>query len=350
MTNIDKKAPVLVTGGSGYIASWIIKYLLEDGITVRTTVRSLRDLKKVEHLLELSKKYPNKLELFEADLIANGTFDKAVSGTELVIHTASPFFISGIKDAQKQLVEPALQGTRNVLESVNKASSVKRVVLTSSVASIYGDNIDAANVPGNKLTEEHWNTSSSLSHQPYPYSKTLAEKEAWEINKKQNRWDLLVINPSFVMGPSVSSRVDGTSVDFMLSMVNGKFKSGVPNTLIGFVDVRDVAKAHILAGFTPSAKGRHITSAQTLPMLGAAKILREKFGKKYPIPTGELPKLLVYLVGPFFGLSWANTSRNVGIPFDLDNSYSQKDLGLKYRPLSETFVEHIEQLEAAKLI
>ncbi|MDF3818543.1 aldehyde reductase [Leptospira sp. 96542] len=350
MAKINKKSPILVTGGTGYIASWIIKYLLDDGHSVRTTVRSLEDVSKMEHLLELQNLYPHQLQFFAADLLTDGSFDKPMDSCELVIHTASPFFIAGIKDPQKQLVDPALQGTRNVFNSANNIASVKRIVLTSSVAAIHGDNIDADMVPNRTFTEEHWNTTSNLKHQPYPYSKTLAEREAWEIQKKQKQWDLVVINPSFVMGPSLSKRIDGTSVDFMRSMVNGKFRTGVPSTTIGFVDVRDVAKAHILAGLTPTAKGRHITSAAVLPMLEVANMLRPKFGKKYPLPKSSLPKFLLYLIGPFFGLSWEHSSKNVGIPFQLDNSYSKKDLGLTYRPLVETFTEHIEQMETMGLI
>lgn len=350
MTTIDPNAPILVTGGAGYIASWIIRYLLDDGKKVHATIRNLAETNKIEHLLELQSEFPSQLEIFEADLLKEGSFLPAMLGVELVIHTASPFFISGIKDPQKQLVSPALEGTRNVLESVNQTPTVKRVVLTSSVAAICGDNIDSLKIPNFTFTEEHWNTTSNLHHQPYSYSKTLAEKEAWEIVKKQNRWDLLTINPSFVMGPSLSKRQDSTSVDFMRNMLKGTFRTGVPNTRMGFVDVRDVAKAHILAGYKPTASGRHILSNKVIPMLGAANLLKEVYGNRFPLPTSTLPKFLVYLVGPFFGLNWSYTSSNVGQPMELDNSYSKKDLGFEYRPLIETFREHTEQLLEAKLI
>ncbi len=218
MSQINPKAPVLVTGGAGYIASWIIRYLLEDGKKVNATIRSLADKSKIEHLLDLQSQFPGQLELFEADLLKRGSFAKSMESVELVMHTASPFFISGIKDPDKDLIQPALEGTRNVLQTVNQTNSVKRVVLTSSVAAIMGDNIDSLQVPNQTFTEEHWNSTSSLKHQPYPYSKTVAEKEAWEIAKQQSKWDLLTINPSFVMGPSLSKRLDATSVDFMRNM------------------------------------------------------------------------------------------------------------------------------------
>lgn len=353
MREIDRSKPVLVTGGAGYIASWVVNYLLEDGISVRTTVRNKSDSDKIKHLLKLAERFPGKLEFFEADLLKDGSFSDAMNrdgGVELVIHTASPFFIDGIKNPQKELVDPALQGTRNVLNSANQSPSVKRVVLTSSVAAVMGDNADADAVPNRTFTEEHWNTTSSLKHQPYPYSKTLAEREAWKIAENQTRWDLLTINPSFVMGPSLSERADGTSVNFMRSMINGKFAPGVPDMTIGFVDVRDVARAHILAGLTPNAKGRHIVSSKTLKFLDVAEAIRKKYGKRFPTPKSSLPKFLTYMIGPFFGLSWEYISRNVGISFDLDTSYGKKDLGLSYRNPEDTFHEHIEQLLASGLI
>lgn len=353
MKEIDRTKPVLVTGGAGYIASWIVRYLLEDGISVRTTVRNESDSKKIFHLLKLAELYPGKLELYEADLLKEGSFLDAIQdkgGVELILHTASPFFIDGIKDARKELVEPAVFGTKNVLESTNVSPSVKRVVLTSSVAAIMGDNVEALSIPNRRFSEEHWNKTSSLTHQPYPYSKTLAEKEAWKIADLQSKWDLITINPSFVMGPSVSERADGTSVNFMISMINGKFAPGVPDMRIGFVDVRDVAKAHILAGFTPSAKGRHIVSAVTMKFVEVANMIREKYGNRFPTPKNSLPKFLTYLIGPFFGLSWAYISHNVGIDFELDHSYSKKDLGLNYRPISETFTEHIEQILSSGML
>ena len=156
MKTIDQTKPVLVTGGTGYLASWIVKQLLDEGRDVRTTVRNLAQKDKYAHLTEIAVKSKGKLQLFEADLLKSGSFSEAMKGCELVIHTASPFKISGIKNAQKELVEPALEGTRNVLDSVNKTESVKRVVLTSSVVAVYGDTIDIAKTEKGIFTEAHY--------------------------------------------------------------------------------------------------------------------------------------------------------------------------------------------------
>ncbi len=340
---INKETPVLVTGGSGYIASWVVQQLLEQGYKVNATVRNKSKIAKVDHLLGLQKKFPGKLALYEADLLKEGSFKESMKGCELVIHMASPFKVN-VKDAQKELIDPALKGTSNILKQVNDTPTVKRVVLTSSVAAIYGDAADIEGTKNGVFTEEYWNTSSSLKHQPYSYSKTVAEKEAWKIQGEQSRWDLVVINPSFVMGPSLSNRTDGESTDFMIQLLSGSFKTGVPYLSFGFVDVRDVAAAHILAGTKESASGRHITCAVSKTMLEAGAILRKEFGNKYKLPSRELPKFLMYLVGPFAGFSWKFVSNNVGIPMSFDNSYSKKDLGLVYRDLSETFKEQVDQL------
>ena len=148
-----------------------------------------------------------------------------MKGCELVFHTASPF-IRVFKDPQKDLVDPAKKGTKNVLGSANKTESVKRVVVTSSCAAIYGDGVDVLEMPNQELTEDLWNTSSSLDHQPYSFSKTVAEKEAWEVNKAQDRWDLVTINPSFVLGPGINPHASSESYSIMKQIGKGDFKMG----------------------------------------------------------------------------------------------------------------------------
>jgi len=343
MKTIDQSKPILVTGGTGYLASWIIKQLLDEGKEVRTTVRNLSQKDKSAHLTGLAVKSKGTLTFFEADLLKKGSFTEAMAGCELVIHTASPFKISGLKNAQKELVEPALEGTRNVLESVNSTESVKRVVLTSSIVAIYGDAVDIQKTANGIFTEEDWNFSSSVDHQPYPYSKTLAEKLAWEMAGKQNRWDLLTINPGFIMGPSLSKRTDSTSIDIMIQLATGKFKTGVPSGEMGFIDVRDVAKAHILAGFSPTASGRHICVSEQKTFLDMANVIRASY-PKYPLPTGFVPKWLFWLIAPLAGFTRKYVKLNVGIDLKFDNSYIRKDLGIEFIPFEKTITDHFEQI------
>ena len=343
MQSIDQSKPILVTGGTGYLASWIIKQLLDEGKEVRTTVRNLSQKDKTAHLTALAVKSTGTLTFFEADLLRKGSFAEAMAGCELVIHTASPFKISGLKNALKELVEPALEGTRNVLESVNLTESVKRVVLTSSVVAIYGDAIDIQKTANGIFTEKDWNFSSSVDHQPYPYSKTLAEKLAWEMAGKQSRWDLITINPGFILGPSLSKRTDSTSIEIMIQLATGKFKTGVPSGEMGFIDVRDVAKAHILAGFSPTASGRHICVSAQKTFLDMANVIKANY-PKYPLPNGFVPKWLFWLIAPFAGFTRKYVKLNVGFDLKFDNSYIQKDLGMEFIPFEKTIADHFEQI------
>jgi nucleoside-diphosphate-sugar epimerase len=343
MKIIDRTKPILVTGGTGYLASWIVKLLLDDGFDVRTTVRNLSQKDKYAHLTALAVKSKGILQFFEADLLKRGSFDEAMKGCGLVIHTASPFIISGIKNGQKELVEPALEGTRNVLNSVNQTESVERVVLTSSVVAVYGDAVDLAKTEKGIFTEADWNFSSSVKHQPYSYSKTLAEKLAWEMERNQNRWDLLTINPGFIMGPSLSKRTDSTSIDVMMQLASGKFKTGVPSGKMGIVDVRDTARAHILAGYNPNASGRHICVSEEKDFLDFANVIRQKY-PQYPLPKSYVPKWLFGVIAPMVGFTRKYVKLNVGINLRFDNSYIRKDLGLEFLPFEKTISDHFEQL------
>lgn len=344
MTVINPNAPVLVTGASGYIASWIVKYLLEAGHTVHGTVRDPARKAGVEHLHKLGAAHPGKLKLFKADLLDAGAFDAPMQGCELVMHTASPFIISGFKDANEALVRPAVEGTRNVLEAVNRTSSVKRVVLTSSVAAIFGDNADLRAVPGGVFTEAHWNTSSSVDHQPYSYSKVAAEREAWKIHDAQSRWDLVTINPSLVLGPSMTRASASTSLTTMKQLVDGTMFLGAPDLPMGVVDVRDVAMAHLKAGYTPAAKGRHIVSGDVSTPFKMGQLLRQRYGGKYLLPLMQAPKAMIWLIAPVAGLKRKFVDLNVGHPLKLDNSKGRRELGISYRPFAETLTDHFEQM------
>lgn len=344
MSIIDKTKPVLVTGGTGYMASWIIKMLLEEGINVNATVRDPLDVQKVEHLTALAKGAAGKLKLFKADLLDFGSFDEPMQDCELVIHTASPFYITGIKNPEEELIQPAKEGTRNVLEAAKRTPTVKRVVLTSSVAAIYGDAVDIKLAPGGLFTEKEWNVTSSAEHHPYPYSKTIAEKETWAIAKEQDQWDLLTINPGWILGPSLSKRKDSMSIKTMIQFGNGTYKNGVPEMWYPIVDVRDVALAHIKAGFTPKASGRHIIASGEAKLLDVANILRKHFGDAYPFPRRQVPKFLFWLIAPMRGFTRKHVSRNADHRIKIDNSYSKVDLGMSYIPIEQTVKEHFQQI------
>jgi nucleoside-diphosphate-sugar epimerase len=342
MTQINQDAPVLVTGGRGYIASWIVRYLLEEGRTVRATVRDQNRARGLEHLHRLADAHPGRLTLHSADLLADGSFTEPMAGCELVIHTASPFLVGHVKDAQAELIRPALGGTQNVLGSANATGSVKRVVLTSSVAAIYGDSIDM--LGRQQFTETDWNTTSSERHQPYPYSKTVAERAAWDMVGAQDRWDLVTIHPGLVLGPALTVASDSGSMTTMSHFTDYSMTFGAPALSLAVVDVRDTALAHLRAGFLPTAHGRYIATAQTLSLLEISQILRRHFGSRLSFPRFEAPKSLVKLLAPTAGLTREFVEQNVGYPVRFDNSRTQSDLALQFRPADDSVREHFQQM------
>ncbi|MEM7625846.1 MAG: NAD-dependent epimerase/dehydratase family protein [Planctomycetota bacterium] len=334
----------LVTGATGYVAGWVIKRLLEEGFTVHAAVRDPSKADKLKHLDAMVETSPGTIKYFKSDLMQPGSYAEAMDGCAVVFHTASPFVL-GVEDPQKDLVDPAVQGTRNVLEQVNQTPSVERAVVTSSCAAIYGDNIDLKKTPDGTFTEAIWNTSSSLRHQAYSYSKTMAEKEAWKIAEAQGRWTMGTVNPSFVLGPATNPDASGESISFIRQNGDGTMRSGTLDLGMGVVDVRDVAEMHLLVAFHPAASGRYITSGHNSGFLEVAQILRERFGDQYPIPKRAMPKWLVWLVGPIIDkrMTRQTVSKNVGLRWVGDNSKSRNELGMVYRPLEETVVEMFQQ-------
>ncbi|MFE3639225.1 NAD-dependent epimerase/dehydratase family protein [Streptomyces sp. NPDC059168] len=340
---VDTSAPVLVTGATGYVAGWLVKGLLDAGVTVHAAVRDPHNTAKIQHLVDFAEKSTGDIRFFAADLLSDGSYAEAMAGCRVVFHTASPF-TTQVKDPQRELVDPAVLGTRTVLESANATPSVQRVVLTSSCAAIYTDASDCAKAPGGRLTEDVWNTTASLDYQPYSYSKLLAERTAWDIADAQDRWRLVVINPSLVIGPSVNAQPTSESFSIVRQLGDGTLRRGAPRAGIGVVDVRDLARAHIAAGYLPDARGRHILSGHDTDVLELAQVLLPRFGDRFPIPRRALPKPLVWLAAPSAGLTRAFVSRNVGVEWHADNGKSRRELGMAYRPLQDSMEDMFEQL------
>ena len=267
-----------------------------------------------------------------------------MAGCGTVFHIASPFQLD-VEDPQRDLIEPAVEGTRNVLEEVNRMPTVDRVVLTSSCAAIYGDNIDLDATPDGVFTEEIWNTSASLTHQPYSYSKTLAEKKAWELHDAQDRWRLVVMNPPAIYGPGIRLHADAESFKIITQLGDGTMAAGVPRFGIGVVDVRDVAEAHLRGAFLPNAEGRHVISGHDSDFVEMARIIAAKY-PDYRLPKRAAPKFLIWLLGPFINkaLTRRMVSLNVDRPWRGDNTKSREKLGMTYRSLETTLCDHFQQL------
>ncbi|KAB5541008.1 hypothetical protein DKX38_013982 [Salix brachista] len=308
---------VCVTGGSGYIASWLVKLLLQRGYTVKTTVRDPNDPKKTEHLLALDGA-KERLHLFKADLLEEGAFDPVVDGCEGVFHTASPVSLSPTDDPQVDLIDPALKGTLNVLRSCAKVHSIRRVVLTSSLAAcIYSGKPLNHDV----VIDETWHSDPATCKELkawYALSKTLAEEAAWSF-AKENATDLVVMNPSFVIGPLLQPTLN-LSVEMILNLVNGA--ETYPNAYYRCIDVRDVANAHIQAFEIPSASGRYGLTANVTAFSEVLKIIHENY------PTLRLPEK-----------SEGSTYK----PYQVSKEKA-KTLGISFTPLDLTLVDTIESL------
>ncbi|KAM2263556.1 hypothetical protein ACFXTI_039826 [Malus domestica] len=306
---------VCVTGASGYIASSLVKLLLQKGYTVKATVRDPNDAKKTEHLLSLDGA-KERLHLFKADLLEEGSFDAVIDGCVGVFHTATPVQFSAT-DPQVEIIEPAVKGTLNVLKSCEKFPAVKRVVLTSSLAAV---KVNGKPLTSDVVIDETWYSDPLFCEeikQWYPLSKTLAEEAAWKF-AKGNGIDLVAIHPGFAIGPLLRPTLN-LSVEFLLNLISG---IETPFIDYAFVDVRDIAFAHIQAFEVPSASGRYCLVAQVADGPDTLKILQELY------PTLSLPEP-------------GNPS---GSKFQVSKEKA-KCLGITFRPLETSLKDTVESLK-----
>ncbi|WZZ15990.1 hypothetical protein YC2023_109079 [Brassica napus] len=354
----EEEKTVCVTGASGYIASWIVKLLLLRGYTVKASVRDPNDPRKTEHLLALEGA-EERLQLFKANLLEEGSFDSAIDGCQGVFHTASPFY-HDVKDPQAELLDPAVKGTINVLSTCLKTPSVKRVVLTSSIAAVAFNGMPRTpdtivdeswfadpeycraakkisrvilaggkKLQGKKTTEELW----------YVLSKTLAENAAWKF-AKENDMQLVSINAAMVIGPLLQPTLN-TSAAAVLSLIKGREKaftftklerwftsSGAqtfPNATFGWVNVKDVANAHIQAFENPDANGRYCLVERVAHYSEVVNILHDLY------PDFQLPEKCA--------------DEKIFIPTYKVSKEKAESLGVEFVPLEVSIKETVESLQ-----
>jgi nucleoside-diphosphate-sugar epimerase len=284
---------ILVTGGSGFVASHIILQLLAAGHRVHTTVRNLNRAGDVRAMLKAGGAEPgDRLAFFAADLENDAGWREAVAGCEYVLHVASPFPSNAPKH-EDELIVPAREGALRVLRA-SRDAGVKRVVLTSSFAAIgYGHPEQEA-----PFDETDWTDTSGGDVAPYIKSKALAERAAWDfMTREGGALELSVINPVGVFGPVLGPDF-ATSITLVKRLLDGGMP-GTPRLYFGVVDVRDVADLHIRAMTHPAARGeRFLAIAGDTQSVGdIARVLKRRLGAAAKnAPTRQLPDWLVRLV------------------------------------------------------
>ena len=284
---------VLVTGGSGFIGSHCILQLLNAGHRVRTTVRSLAREGEVRALLKNGGvDAGDRLSFFVADLAKDAGWKEAVADSVYVLHVASPI-PPHLPKHEDELIVPARDGALRVLRAAREAG-VRRVVLTSSMAAIaYGH--EPQNEP---FSEKDWTDLDGRYVAPYPKSKTIAERAAWQfIAKEGGPLELSVVNPVGVFGPVLGPDYS-PSILIVQRLMDGAMP-GCPKLYFAIVDVRDVADLHIRAMTDPAAKGERFIAAagDTMSMLEIANVLRARMGANAKrVPNREIPNWLVRVV------------------------------------------------------
>ena len=326
---------VLVSGGSGYIAGFLIRQLVAEGWMVHTTVRSLAKEAAVRAVLAVDN---SRVKFFAADLNADAGWADAMAGCGFVAHVASPVPAHVPKDAD-ELIKPARDGALRALRAA-KAAGVKRFVMTSSVAAIsYGRGRGV-----HTFTEADWTDLSKSGISPYVQSKTVAERAARDwVAAEGGGIEYCSICPSVVLGP-VWSRDYSASVMIVRKLLDGSM-GACPDIGFGVVDVRDVADLHVRALKAPGMAGeRFIASGRFVKIRELADILRAALGPEaHKVTTRNVPDWLVRVAATFHPLARAVVGE-LGSVRNQDASHAKAVLGWATRPIEQSIVDTARSL------
>ena len=320
-------SPVLVTGGNGYLGTQLVAALLRAGNPVRTTVRSKDREADLRAAVRRGDADDAGLELVIADLTADDGWKAAMAGCEEVHHVASPIPYVQPEDPD-DLIVPAREGALRVLRAARDAGA-RRVVLTSSFAAV-GYTPKA----GSEFTEEDWTDPDTPGLAPYPRSKAIAERAAWDLMRHDGGGtELVVVNPTFILGPTLTSDLR-SSMHLIKAMLDGTM-SVAPRARMGVVDVRDVADLHIRAMAAPDAAGKRflgVADGPTTSFVEVAGVLRQRLGPLGErVPTQEAP------------------GEDLPRPV-IHNDRARHELGWRPRPVETTIVDSAESLRHLGLL
>jgi len=325
-------ALVLLTAASGYIAKNIAVDLLNSGYQVRASVRSLGRTSEIidavtPHLDDKSD-LESRLTFIELDLLSDDGWSSALDGVDALLHTASPFPIVQPK-SEDDLIRPAVDGTRRALNAA-KVAGVSRVVLTSSIAAIYG-----GQPAGIELNEALWTDVSSSSVDAYTKSKTLAEQTAWELAETHGL-KLTTINPSVVVGAPLDKHF-GSSISIVERLINRK-DPVLPKLTFAYVDVKDVARLHVAALENGDSIGqRFLATSDSLSFAEVVSAMKNAFPQRKFV-TRIAPNYLIRFVG-LFDKTVKGSLTYLDKPMITSNSKAEQVFNFKFRPARESIVE-----------
>lgn len=330
------KGLVLVTGASGYIAGFAIRQLLNDGWTVRGTLRDLRRAGEVRVAVG-----SDTLELVRVDLLSDDGWAEAALGVDYVLHMASPIPNGEPKDAD-DLIVPAREGALRALRAARDAGA-KRVVMTSSTAAIcYG----GAPLNGAAFTEQDWTDVATADAYAYVKSKTIAERAARDwMAAEGGALEFCTVNPSLVLGPLLG-RDYSPSLEVVKKLLGGELP-GLPRLGFAVVDVRDIADLHIRAMTAEGLNGeRFLGSGEWMWMEDVARVLKTRLGARAAkVPTRRLPGFLVRL-SALFDPTVRMVLPELGRIRPCDASHARNRLGWQTRPAADSIVDCAESLLA----
>jgi len=326
---------VFVSGGSGYIAGFLIRQLVGQGWSVHTSVRDLAPEAALRERLAVDR---SRLKVFAADLTSDAGWAEAMQGCSHVAHVASPLPGNWVKTPD-DLVVPARDGVLRALRAARSAG-VRRFVMTSSVAAIiYGRGRGV-----HHFSEADWTQPDYRGISPYTLSKTLAERAARDwVAREGAGIEFCSINPSVVLGP-VWGPDHSSSIALVKKLLTGSMP-GCPDLGFGVVDVRDVADLHVRALVAPGMAGeRFIASGPFLKVIDIARILRQQLGEQARrVPTRTLPDLLVRVAALFDPLVRTAVGE-LGAERHTDPRHAREVLGWEARPPQQTIVDTAKSL------
>ncbi|MEV0843203.1 NAD-dependent epimerase/dehydratase family protein [Actinocatenispora sera] len=324
---------VLVTGVSGFIGGHIAAELSRRGYAVRGSVRSASRAAEVHAAMAAAGTDPTLLEICQLDLLSDEGWAAATAGCRFVLHVASPFVLTKLRDPQ-DLVRPAVDGTTRAVDAALRAG-VQRVVVTSALATVQF----APARKGHLFTAADWTDPDDHRLNAYTVSKVKAERAAWEIADRYGARDrLAVINPGAVIGPLLSDD-PGTSLTAIQQIMAGALPM-IPDLRLPWVNVQDVADAHVEA-MTSEAAGASRTIVATDPssLTDVAAILRTRLPRESrKMPARAMPTWLTWLAS-MFEPQLRDNRWLIGLAQRFDHRPAEALLGRALRSIPDTIEE-----------